>query len=256
MGLGFGLRERSRTLRLAAKPGSRIGRCPICERRVLFIREGTYTRNGLRCLRCYSVPRWRAIVRVLHDHFPDWRDRAIHESSPGGPASEKLARECRRYTPTQFFPDVPLGTSHDGVRCEDLERQTFPDSAFDLVVTSDVFEHIFDAAGAFAEIARTLRPGGAHVFTIPWFYWNDTLVRAKIEDGQVRHLEPPDYHGNPIDPNGSLVVREWGRDFVDFIYRASGLTTTVIQILDPSQGIEGQFREVFISRKPGVPPPV
>ncbi len=32
-------------------------------------------------------------------------------------------------------------------------------------LTQDVFEHLFDPAAAFREIARTLQPGGAHVFT-------------------------------------------------------------------------------------------
>jgi SAM-dependent methyltransferase len=39
--------------------------------------------------------------------------------------------------------------------------------AFDLYLTQDVFEHLFDPAAAFREIARTLRTGGAHVFTTP-----------------------------------------------------------------------------------------
>jgi hypothetical protein len=30
-----------------------------------------------------------------------------------------------------------------------------------------------------------LRPGGAHVFTIPWCYWKPTLVRA-ARDGVRR----------------------------------------------------------------------
>src|SRR5262249_12979984 len=101
------------------------------------------------------------------------------------------------------------------------------------------------------EVARTLRAGGAHVFTIPWYFWKETVVRAVREaDGTVRHLMPPDYHGNPIDPNGSLVVTEWGSDFSDFIYRHSSLTTTVVRIFDRRLGIAGKFSEVFISRKP------
>jgi len=45
-------------------------------------------------------------------------------------------------------------------------------------------------------------------------------------------------------------VTEWGWDLCDFIYRSAGLTTTVILIVDRRQGIEAQFNEVFISRKP------
>jgi SAM-dependent methyltransferase len=175
---------------------------------------------------------------------------AVHESSPGGSASEKLARECKRYTATHWFPDISPGLPKNGFRCENLESQTFSDGSFELVVTQDVFEHVLDPAKGFREVARTLKPGGAHVFTIPWYFWKETLVRAVREaDGKVCHLMEPNYHGNPIDPTGSLVVTEWGADFCDFIYRHSGLTTTVIRIFDRHLGIEAKFIEVFISRK-------
>lgn len=238
-------------LKHGLRRGVILGYCPVCERRTVFCKEGPWLRDQFRCVRCFSIPRWRAMIAVLDSFFPDWRQLAIHESSPSGAASEKIARECRRCVQTHWFPGVPRGAIRDGYRCEDLEQQTFGDAAFDLVVSQDVMEHVLDPGRGFAEIARTLKPGGAHVFTVPWFYWKPTLVRAaRDEAGGVRHCETPDYHGNPIDANGSLVVTEWGADLCDFIHRASGLTTTAVRIRDRTQGIEAQFIEVFISRKP------
>ena len=69
------------------------------------------------------------------------------------------------------------------------------------------------------------------------------------EDGTIRHLQPPDYHGNPISEEGSLVITEWGRDLCDVIYRSSGPTTTAILIRDMRLGLAGEFCEVFISSK-------
>jgi hypothetical protein len=60
-------------------------------------------------------------------------------------------------------------------------------------------------------------------------------------------LTPAEYHGDPIDEKGSLVVTEWGRELCDFIYRTSGATTTAILIQDMSLGLDGEFWEVFIS---------
>ena len=118
-----------------------------------------------------------------------------------------------------LFPGVAPGESKAGIRCENLERQTFADGSFDLVVTSDVFEHVLDPARAFAEIARTLRPEERTFSQLPWYWWKETLIRAvRTEDGKIKSLEPPDYHGNPIDESGSLVVTEWGRQLCDFIY--------------------------------------
>jgi SAM-dependent methyltransferase len=241
--------RRARRIASITLAGPVVGTCPICEKRTLFVKQGSWLRDQFLCYRCRSIPRWRALIHVLETRFPGWRDLAIHESSPGGPASAKLARDCRHYTPTHFFPNVAAGECKDGIRCENLERQTFADESFDLVVTSDVFEHVLDPAHAFAEIARTLRAGGAHVFTVPWYWWKETLIRAvRAEDGKIKNLEPADYHGNPIDDSGSLVVTEWGLQLCDFIYCCSGMTTTAILIRDMKLGLAGEFCEVFISR--------
>jgi hypothetical protein len=245
--LGRRLRE-NHFLSHAVRRGVTLGHCSICGR-TLFYREGGHARDHYRCFRCLSIPRFRALIHVLESSFPHWRELAIHESSPGGPGSDKLAAECPRYVATQYFPQVPLGAMHEGTRCENLERQTFADEVFDVVVTQDVFEHVLHPQDAFAEIARTLKPGGAHVFTVPWYYWKPTLVRAQEREGRIEHLQPPDYHSNPIDPTGSLVVTEWGDDLLDVIFRSSGLTTTAIRIRDRRLGIDADFIEVFISSK-------
>jgi SAM-dependent methyltransferase len=47
----------------------------------------------------------------------------------------------------------------------------FGSGTFDVVVASDVLEHIADDVGAVAEIGRVLRPGGALVFSVPAHPW-------------------------------------------------------------------------------------
>jgi SAM-dependent methyltransferase len=223
---------------------------PICEGRTVFYKEGTWLRDQYLCYRCKSIPRWRSLIYVMENYVQDWRDLAIHESSPCGPASNKISRECRHYVPTHYFADVKPGSYKNNYRSEDLEAQTFPDESFDIVITQDVIEHVFEPRKAFREIHRTLKPGGCHLFTVPWVYWKETVTRAIREGSEIRHLLPPDYHGNPIDATGSLVVTEWGRDLCDFIYDACGMTTTVMRIIDRHKGIEAEFNEIFISRKP------
>lgn len=215
----------------------------------MFVEFEDWLRDHYKCIKCGSIPRNRALIHILATHFPEHRSFRVHESSSCEPASEKIARDCPGYVPTQLFPDVTSGEYKNGVRCENLERMTFPDSSFDLVITQDVFEHVMNPDKAFAEIARTLRPGGAHIFTVPLFQHNKSLVRAEEVNGAVIHHEKPEYHGNPVDEKGALVVREWGEDIVDYIYQCSGMVTTVYRPQDRNLGITGYFLEGFVSRK-------
>jgi hypothetical protein len=229
---------------------SNKGYCVICECEVWFRETGPWLRDQYLCTRCGSIPRHRALIRVLNDHFPGWRELRIHESSPGGKSSDKIKRECKDYVASQFFPDVPRGQFERGQRSEDLEALTFPDESFDLVITQDVFEHVLRPAKAFAEIARTLKPGGAHVYTVPYYRGKKTVVRAEPDGIEgISHLMKPDYHGNPIDPSGSLVITEWGDELCDFIFRSSGMTTTIFNFYNPTLGLMGEFVDVLLSRK-------
>jgi SAM-dependent methyltransferase len=51
--------------------------------------------------------------------------------------------------------------------CGEADRLPLPDGALDLVCCSWVLEHLADPAGAFAEAARVLVPGGHFVFVTP-----------------------------------------------------------------------------------------
>ena len=226
-----------------------LGVCPICECRTVFVKETEWLRDHYRCVRCDSIPRWRAIIRVLETVFPQWRELRIHECSPGGASSDKLRAECKHYVPAYFFPDITPGQYKNGIRCENLERMTFENESFDLMVTQDVLEHVLNPDRAFREIARILKPGGAHVFTVPFYYWKETFVRALETSEGIKYLADLEYHGNPINSEGSLVVTEWGENLVDFIYSHSGMTTTIYQLTDRRLGLEAAFLEVFVSRK-------
>jgi SAM-dependent methyltransferase len=73
----------------------------------------------------------------------------------------------------------------------DAYRLPFPDGAFDIVVISEVLEHIPDDRSAIAEVNRVLRPGGTLVVTVPR-WWPERVCWAlsdsyhEIEGGHVR----------------------------------------------------------------------
>jgi SAM-dependent methyltransferase len=190
-------------------------------------------------------------VHVLNEYFKGWEGQDIHECSPGGASSRLIKRRCIGYSSSHYFEDVPRGEYKGEHRSEDLSHLTFADSSFDLFITQDVFEHVIGPATAFREISRVLKPGGAHVFTMPWYpELKENRVRARVENGRIIHVEEPIFHGNPISSKGALVTMDWGIGFPDFVYRESGMFTTVIKIKDRSLGLDAEFLEVFVSRKP------
>jgi SAM-dependent methyltransferase len=190
----------------------------------------------------------------IERYFPNWKELCIHESSPVSKgASVKLKKYCRNYLASHYFPNFPLGKMHpSGFRNEDLESQTFADESFDLIVTQDVMEHIFDPAKAFSEIGRVLRPGGAHIFSVPLVNKEkpSEVWARKEKDGNIIYLREAEYHGNPISEEGSLVTMGWGYDICDFVYKHSGLFTTINYIDDLSLGIKAEYIEILVSRKP------
>lgn len=189
---------------------------------------------------------------VIEMYFPTWRDSIIHESSPVDRGASKLiSQECSRYLPSQYFPDQKPGSIVGKFRCENLEALTFPNESIDLHITQDVMEHVFHPSKVFEEIARTLKPGGAHIFTVPMVNKHSPKkIRARLDnDGLISHLEPPVYHGNPISDQGSLVTVDWGFDICQHIFESCGLFTHLVYIDDLSKGIRAEYIEVLVTVK-------
>ena len=230
------------------------GFCPTCEKNVAFRSKNDWLRDFFLCSNCGSIPRERALLQVIKTYYPNYRDLDIHETSPcGRGASHKLMTKCANYSASQYYSDVPLGGVHPqhGYRCEDLEKMTFADASFDLFVSQDVMEHIFDPAKAFKEIARILKPGGAHIFTVPMVNKANKSERwASRGDGlSIVYHNKPEYHGNPIDDKGSLVTMHWGYDLASFIMLEAGMPTTIVMIDNLELGIRAEYNEVLVSMK-------
>ena len=189
---------------------------------------------------------------VIDQFFPKWRESVVHETSPAPRgASIKLANMCNKYVPSRYFESHPPGTFVNGMRCENLEALSFDDESIDLHVSQDVVEHIFHPKQAFREIARTLKPGGMHIFSVPIVNKDKPSARrARIENGQIKHLVPAQYHGDGFGGPKSLVTFDWGYDICRHIFDACGLFTHIIHIDDVSKGIRADLIEILVTVKP------
>lgn len=228
------------------------GHCTCCQKEVNFISNNQWLRDNFKCSNCGCIPRERALMHVIKEQYSNWMDLDIHESSPGNRGHSLLLKsKAKNYTTSHFFSGYNLGEIVKGFRNEDLENQTFKDEVFDIVVTSDVMEHIYDPEKAFKEIHRTLKPGGAHIFSVPIINKHKPTQKwaEKGDDGAPIFLYEPEWHGNPIDSKGSPVTYHWGYDIKDFIENHTGASCEIIYLNDLSLGIRAEYIEIVVAKK-------
>jgi ubiquinone/menaquinone biosynthesis C-methylase UbiE len=136
-----------------------------------------------------------------------------------------------------------------------LECLTFPDASFDIFITQDVFEHIFNPAKAAKEIARVLKAGGVHVFTAPKHKDLATSYpRAAVRgNGDIEYIHEAQYYGNPIGDGRSLVTWDYGSYFEQLYASWSNCYVTTYITRDRNLGLDGEFLEVFVAQKSSIP---
>lgn len=204
------------------------GRCSVCGTENVFVQAHRSVREGFHCPSCRSSLRYRAQAECLLDLLDidgarclaDDRVKrrleslAVYEPGVSGPLRSPLSAAAR-YESSFFWPDVNPGQARDGVTCQDLEALTFDDASFDLVVTSDIMEHVRHPWRAFAEIQRVLKPGGWHVFSIPFRHppAPRSVPRVDTSGEEDVHLLEPHYHGDGAGGQ-SLVYTDFGLDMV------------------------------------------
>ncbi|MEP6993690.1 MAG: polysaccharide pyruvyl transferase family protein [Acidobacteriota bacterium] len=260
-----------------AASSSSPGFCNICGLATEFLGgDPALDREALNCAHCLATSRYRSIARGLLEAFR--RLAGVHARSLAELSGTVTGRRIAVYdTQTPFstgasaypIPDLlancpwidlqvstyrpaeELGRSL-GARTtnQNLERLTFPDASFDVVVTSDVMEHVRLAEAAHREIRRILRPAGVYLFTVPHFRHCATVTRVEIVDpadpSRDRHLMEPEYHGNANAEDGrALAYRAYGID-LDETLRGLGFSVEYTKQDFPENGIRNT--ELFFCR--------
>lgn len=142
------------------------GYCPCCKQETTFLAENFWLRDFYICTKCGSIPRQRALMKVLREFCPDLKKIRIHESSPSPEMIARMRSEADNYSFSYCYDDMPLGAIlENGGTNENLERLTLPDESVDVFITQDVMEHICSPNKAFREIERVLSTGGGtHIY--------------------------------------------------------------------------------------------
>ncbi len=217
---------------------SRLRRCRCCGRITLVLAFDSLG-EASRCVRCGANFRYELLSEYLSQSGLNLGALDILELDPDSPLRPILS-VGKSYLRTFYSADQSLGSVRpDGAQCEDITRLTLPDKSLDLLVSSEVLEHVPDLQQATREIARVLRPGGCHLFTVPTVDHGHTLRRATIEGGTVRHLAPPEYHGDPLGTGGGILAFwTFGRDATEWLSNQE-LRTNIVskRSISPGNGL-------------------
>ena len=190
-------------------------------------------RENFGCTTCGASLRYREQARVIlsfysrhgsrhiGDLIKEAEFRALRVYEPGliGPF-RKYFQVLDNYVTSFFWDDVAPGEFSEGIQCQDLTHLTYDDSSFDLVLTSDIFEHVRHPLEGFQEIDRILKLGGMHIFSIPVQHPMPTKTVSRVDTSGEDdiHILPPHYHGAPRGGR-SLVYTDFGDDLVENLNR-------------------------------------
>jgi SAM-dependent methyltransferase len=221
--------------RLRALPS--FGLCASCRRPTAFLRIGnralaaemnawpypvevlqaTATRENYYCLWCRRNWRMRQLAAAAWPHI---EGSDVFEPADHGVLARRLRRRAKSYVVSEYLDRARPGERVGDIEHQDLQNLTFEDDAFDLVLTSEVFEHVDDPWAGFREVRRVLRPGGRHLFTVPSIPGTVTASRRGLPDV---------HHGDPIRSDGALVVTDFGDDLPELL-SPLGFNTTVLSV--------------------------
>jgi len=220
-------------------PETLRGDCYVCRQRVDFQvsppgADGTVNwRETLSCPTCGLINRWRSSIHLFEAVCePNARDR-IYLTETLSPVYRTLATRYPELVGSEYLPQLKPGVTvrwHGRqVRNEDVTRLSFDDECLEAVLCFDVLEHVPDYRQALREFFRVLTRGGQLVVSVPFSFQQETVVRAVIDGmGNIEHLLPPCYHGDPLAADGVLSYYDFGMDLLADMQRAGFSETFLV----------------------------
>lgn len=275
--LNISMSELKRALRkyklfyLKKKYGGTDGYCNICGSATQFILwENTSLSNSMACEHCCGIARYRLLALIIANYFAqkesspvknlefckNLNKRASLKGLKKAPGINVLDTSFKSFIykeldnkynlmMSEYIPSILPKKKLFGIWHQDLTNINAPDNYFDCIITSEVFEHVYDPDKAFREIKRVLKPNGVHVFTLPFHEAEKTVIRASIENGEViNHLEPA-YHIDPLSKTGALVFTDFGQDLIARL-NGQGLMTEYISLTDTELGFNNTYALVSL----------
>lgn len=175
--------------------------CSFCGKKKIFLSLGREPYQT-RCLSCkgtlvsLSVIKTLAANNLIMDH--------TYELSFHGVLFEYLKKNSKKFTFSEYFP-ANKSRYVNGIKNEDVQKLTFNSESFDLITSTEVFEHVPDYLKGFNEIYRVLKKDAFFCFTVPVFKISKQICKLH-QDGSLLWLAPEEYHGSRLTGDDSVPV--------------------------------------------------
>ena len=206
-------------------------------------------RESLGCINCGSNARQRAAATAMLRELASTPRPRIYLTEQASPLFIALYRRFPGLAGSEFQPSLAKRLKLSAwlwrqrvwtwVRHRDATALAFGSGSLDAVLCLDVLEHVPDFRAALCEFARVLRPDGALLLTVPW-YWTNAESREIAQlrvDGVVDFLQqPPEYHGDPLG-GGVLCFHHFGWDLLDAMRDCGFAEAEALRISDLGHGL-------------------
>ena len=252
--------------RALLKIGGIPGYCNICGNLTVFRLKNANFREGVDCINCKSVNRQRQLAAVLLSQVLATPNRVPLFSSlkdiPAGTViwnaestralHTKLGQHLgESYISSEYIsPHLDSGEMRDNILHIDIQATHFANDSINYILTSDVLEHVPSPLQAIQETYRILKPGGCHMFTVPFYqhrFSNETRAITS-EQGEVENLCKPWFHYDPMRSEGVLVYTVFAPELLSQL-EACGFDATLHILHSIVHGILGANGIVLVAKK-------
>lgn len=195
------------------------GDCAVCNSPQPFIVDYRFAeevdnrkipnwRERLVCPNCGCNSRQRFMIHKIFNAYQPGMNVLLYEQ--GSNIYNRVYREIPTVRGFEYPGENYRGENpNHGFWCEDICNLSYADEEFDIIVSNDIFEHVYDYERAFSEALRVLRPGGKLIFTVPFDGNNDETVRkVELTEKGLRYMESQWFRGSAVPGVEPLRVYE------------------------------------------------
>lgn len=207
-------------------------------------------RETLQCKNCNASMRERTLSYLLLEHLNNLYSLSIvslRDLSGTNLISSKIldtddfssiSKILKRintidYTRSIYSPNSSYEKIQDNLFGLDLTKMNIQEQ-FDIILTSDVMEHVRDCDAASKNIYKALKENGAYIFTVPFNdQYEDHRILVDTSGSEDIYLEEPHFHGDPMNKStGILAYRVFGRSLIKDL-DSMGFSTCLRNINSP-----------------------